>query len=177
MRKVIVLFLFVLYALFVTGPLFAEEPISTPSANAIEYELPYPGILPDSPLYFLKATRDRVISFLIRDQIKRISFNQLQADKRVHAALLLSKKEERKVPLVISTFSKGENYLELAMRDAADAKKQKKDVATEIGKMQTAAKKYKEILLSLDTRLSSEKEAYNILMKRINTLIKEADQL
>jgi len=45
---------------------------STPSAQIInvQYDLPYTGILPDNPLYFLKALRDNIYGMLITDPIK-----------------------------------------------------------------------------------------------------------
>ena len=46
-----------------------------------EYILPYPGILLDHPLYFLKNLRDQVMEFLISDPTKKAEFSLLQSDK------------------------------------------------------------------------------------------------
>ena len=46
----------------------ADSPIPV---QRVDYELPYPGLLPDSPLYFLKISRDRLIEFMIGDPIKK----------------------------------------------------------------------------------------------------------
>src|SRR3989344_6985739 len=52
-----------------------------------EYTLPYPGILPDNLLYPIKVFRDRIVSFLISDPLKKAEFNLLQADKRLQAGV------------------------------------------------------------------------------------------
>lgn len=48
-----------------------ENVISTKSAS-VDYKLTWPGILPDQPLYKLKVLRDKIISKLIFDPIKKI---------------------------------------------------------------------------------------------------------
>ena len=35
------------------------------------YNLPYPGLTPDNPLYFIKAVRDRIIDISTRDTLKK----------------------------------------------------------------------------------------------------------
>ncbi len=61
-----------------------QAPLPTPS----NYALPYPGMLPDHPLFFLKQIRDRVMELLISDPIKKAEFYLLQADKRLSMALM-----------------------------------------------------------------------------------------
>ncbi|MBF8250036.1 MAG: LPXTG-motif cell wall anchor protein, partial [Candidatus Levybacteria bacterium] len=68
----------------------AAAQTATPSSNQeVNYELPYPGLLPDSPLYFLRVTRDKLVSFLISDPLKKAEFDLLQADKRLNAGIYL----------------------------------------------------------------------------------------
>lgn len=78
------------------------------SQQKVIYDLPYPGILPDHPLYFLKIIRDRSTEFLTRDTIKKTQLYLLYSDKRVAMAMALSKKG--KSQLAITSFSKGEKY-------------------------------------------------------------------
>lgn len=78
------------------------------SQQEVIYDLPYPGILPDHPLYFLKIIRDRLTEFLTRDTIKKTQLYLLYSDKRVAMAMALSKKG--KSQLAITSFSKGEKY-------------------------------------------------------------------
>lgn len=74
----------------------------------IEYTLPYTGILPDHPLYPIKATRDRILQFLARDDAKKAKLYLLLSDKRLSMAQQLA--EKGKWQLAISTLNKGEIY-------------------------------------------------------------------
>jgi hypothetical protein len=76
--------------------------------EVLDYELPYPGILPDHPLYKLKLLRDRLLDFLIRDSAKRIEFNLLMADKRLNMGAYLV--EKKNYELAEDTVSKAEKY-------------------------------------------------------------------
>lgn len=64
-------------------------PTPTPEQKRVEYELPYPGILPTHPLYFLKNLRDSIIESLITDPVNKSEFYTLQADKKINMALML----------------------------------------------------------------------------------------
>src|ERR1035437_474186 len=69
---------------------------STPSAQIrdVQYDLPYTGILPDNPLYFLKALRDNILNSLITDPLKKARFDLLMADKRLGGAVDLINKDK-----------------------------------------------------------------------------------
>ena len=128
MKQAVIIFLFSFFVLYLTPVVFAQGttilPLSsvssaTPSPTLIEYTLPYPGLLPDSPLYGLKTLRDRIMLFLIADPIKKAEFDLLQANKRVSAGMFLAKKKQ--YPIAVSTISKGENYFEDALSSAKEA--------------------------------------------------------
>ncbi len=91
-------------------------------AKKIEYVLPYPGILPDHPLYFLKAIRDRSLVFFTRDYIKKAQLYLLFSDKRINMALSLTKKGKWR--LIASTISKGEKYALKMIQLLEESKKQ-----------------------------------------------------
>ena len=74
----------------------------------VVYTLPYPGLLPDHPLYLIKAVRDKLMELLTRDHIKKANLYLLFSDKRVNMAMSLTKKGKNK--LATTTFSKGEKY-------------------------------------------------------------------
>ena len=102
-------------ALFVTTMVIAKEievspsPLATPSASlSIEYFLPYPGLLPDHPLYPIKAIRDKLLSIFISNQVKQVEFNLLMADKRLNMGVFLS--EKGKEALAETTVSKATKY-------------------------------------------------------------------
>ncbi len=76
--------------------------------NKVIYDLPYPGLLQDHPLYFLKAARDKALDIASRDPVKKAELYLLISDKRINAATLLAK--EGKSELSITTASKAEKY-------------------------------------------------------------------
>ena len=90
---------------FVLGA--SDSLVKTPQEK-ISYNLPYPGLLPDSPLYFVKITRDRITDFLTRDNLKKAELYLLYSDKRAAMSLVLARKG--KSQLAIDTFAKGEKY-------------------------------------------------------------------
>jgi hypothetical protein len=61
MRKLFLslLVLVAFLSLAVPSVVAVDEKSTTP----ISYDLPYPGMLPDSPVYFVKVARDRVMRF------------------------------------------------------------------------------------------------------------------
>lgn len=58
-------------------------------ATGVEYNLPYPGILPDHPLYILKLARDNVVSGLIFDAKKKAFYQLFLSDKKFAAGQML----------------------------------------------------------------------------------------
>jgi hypothetical protein len=109
----LIVFLFFTFSSVYLLVVAEEEPKNTPSeikieAKKIDYVLPYPGILPDHPLYFLKAARDRFLDFFTRDNIKKAQLYLLFSDKRINMALYLTKKGRWQ--LAVTTASKGEKY-------------------------------------------------------------------
>jgi len=79
----------------------------------VEYSLPYPGMLPDHPLYILKTVRDKIMEFLISDPIRKIEFYILQSDKYVNAGVLLI--DQQKETLAKSAFSAANAYKKQAV--------------------------------------------------------------
>lgn len=67
-----------------------KVPLPTPISARVEYVLPYPGILPDNPLYFLKNLRDKIIEMLISDPMNKAEFYILQADKKLNMSVMLA---------------------------------------------------------------------------------------
>jgi hypothetical protein len=107
--RYILILLFILLLPIITY-FFIESPqaaLETPQEKVL-YNLPYPGILPDHPLYFIKIVRDNLVDFLTRDNLKKAQLYLLYSDKRVAMALSLAKKGKDQP--AIDTFSKGEKY-------------------------------------------------------------------
>ena len=166
-----------------SSPAFAQEQLEillspTPSpTQAIVYEMPYPGLLPDSPLYFLKTARDNVIGFLINDPFKKATFNLLQADKRFQAGIMLYQKDENKKELAFTTISKGHNYLEDAITKALDAKSHKVEVADLTSKIELSTKKQRQTLKQLQLSHPQAKEDVAHALERVESIEKKIGQL
>lgn len=170
--KKLLLGLFLFLFIF-QSPVFAQE-MSSESAGltptvTIDYTLPYPGILPDNPLYPLKAFRDRIVSMLIADPVKKSLFDLLQADKRLQSAVyLLYTNDTRHLELAKSTISKGENYFEEAVSQLEVARKRGRNVSVEIRQLHLAARKHEEVLTGLKAQVSDkEKESFSSYIQRI----------
>ena len=140
-------FLVALLLTVLTSLSFAQEKVPTPTPTPpkpVEYVLPYPGILPDHPLYFLKMARDRILFWFITDPLRKAEFNLLQADKRLNSGLALLSKEN--YALAESTLSKGGKYLEQVVVEIEKAQKVGKDTDALTSKLSLAALKHQEVL-------------------------------
>ena len=79
----------------------------------VDYNLPFPGkVLPDSPLWSLKALRDRIWLLVTTNPSRKAELKLLFADKRLGSAIVLFDKEKFEEGL--TTLTKAEQYLEEA---------------------------------------------------------------
>ncbi len=122
-----------------------SQQITTTPDNKVVYQLPYPGILPDNPLYFLKATRDKIQDFLTRDNLKKAQLDLLYSDKRLAMSEALEKKG--KTALALSTLSKGEKYFLKIPLLLRQAKEQGTSPSAElIERIKTSNKKHQQVI-------------------------------
>jgi hypothetical protein len=121
------------------------EEATTTAQTTTEYELPYPGLLPDHPLYKIKLARDRILDFLIRDPVKRIEFNLLMADKRLNMGIFLVDRE--KYTLAEDIVSKGEKYFVKAIDEYKKAKDEGRTIPAElVEKLRKAGDKHSVVI-------------------------------
>ena len=85
----VVLVPFVTY--FVLGA--SDTLVKTPQEKVI-YNLPYPGLLPDNPLYITKIMRDKITDFLTRDNLKKAELYLLYSDKKHLCLWFLPQREK-----------------------------------------------------------------------------------
>lgn len=83
------------------------------------YQLPYPGILPNHPLYGVKVLRDQMMEFFTRDSLKKAELDLLFADKRIGMAQSI---REQDWALTETTASKAEKYLLKVQQNLVAAK-------------------------------------------------------
>lgn len=117
------------------------------NVKQVEYALPYPGILPDSPLYFLKVVRDNLLGFFISEPLKKAEYSLLMADKRLTSANALI--DKKNYPLAITTLSKAENYFDKAIQNAAKAKGEGKDASGILNRLLLASQKHQEVIYQM----------------------------
>lgn len=125
-----------------------------PDLIGVDYELSYPGLLPDHPLYFIKAGRDRLVSFFTSNPLKKAEFDLLQADKRVKSAQLLVAKD--KIDLAQSTFSKAENYYEDGINNLVQAKSQGVPVEGQVRNFRLANLKHQQVFYDTIQKLNTK---------------------
>lgn len=166
---------------------YAQETTSTASNSGlvqvttptpIDYQLPYPGMLPDNPLYFLKAIRDAITAFFLSKPLDKAAFDLQQSDKNIQASYLLLTQQQGKAALSLQTFSQGQDDFDQALTQAASAKKQgysTKDLAV---KLSAANQKHEQILEAIaksgqqnDSQvLTTERGRIQIFTKEIKSL-------
>lgn len=120
----LIIVLFVVLAIPAFGYFVMESSgatVVTPSQKVV-YDLPYPGLLSDSPLYFVKITRDRITEFLTRDNLKKAQLYLLYSDKRAAMAVALAQKGKNSQ--AIDALSKAEKYFLKIAPLLKEAKKQ-----------------------------------------------------
>lgn len=157
---------------------YAQEVSSSAVPTPIEYQLPYPGILPGHPFYFLKNMRDGILSFFISNPFKRAEFDLLQADKNFQAAVYLYE-QNKESEVVFETLQKSEDYFADAIVRIQEAKKQGTYVSDFTDKITIANLKHQEMVLGLaksakgddKKRLEVELEKIKKLDDRAKTLI------
>ena len=142
------------YAQTGTIPMPTLSLTPTPAPTIIIYELPYPGILPGSPLYTLKALRDRITEIFTSDPVKKANFYLLQADKRLAAALILSERGEGE--LAETTLSKSQNYLEKSINKMIETKKSRENVGDIFAKLKNSSAKQRQEIEILSKKAKGE---------------------
>lgn len=147
MRLKLLLFLLISFVLLFPSLSLANNitPLPTPEIKEVNYQLPYPGILPDHPLYPLKVFRDKVYDFLLSDPIKKAEFKLLMADKRLAMSYLLLNKG--KTQLSEQTVSKSSKYYEEAALVFFKAEKEGREISFLRQKLIDASLKHEELIV------------------------------
>ena len=149
MKKAII---FSLLALAFALPLPAAAIIASPTP-AIDYQLPYPGILPNSPFYKIKIIRDKVSGFFISNPLKKAEYAISMADVRMSAALVLTEQKNNPA-LAKTTLSKAQNYLEEAIANIKTAKAQGIDTQDLVKRLNQAKHKHQEIIIEIEKKIN-----------------------
>lgn len=162
-KKILLLFIILLFLIIFTSKTYvqAEEINQTSTSGAqlnqlkiVKYDLAFPGMLPDKPLYKLKVLRDRISVALMSDHQRKIDFYLLQTDKGILATAMLV--DYGKIDLAQTTALKAEhNYTILVNEIKQTSKKPDADI---FQKLKIAAAKHQEVLNSIIKKLPAEKQ-------------------
>ncbi len=147
----------------------------SPVPEAVEYQLPYPGILPGSPLYSIKMIRDRIIETLTSDPVKKANFYLLQADKRTASALMPYKKNDDK--MAETTLTKAQKYLEKSLIKAQEAKNSGKDVGDIFARIKDSSAKQKQEIEIISGKSKGIGQSLADDLEKVKNIEKTADQL
>lgn len=173
----VITFFFAIYIPLATA--YAQE-VSSSAASPVssDYQLPYPGMLPDNPLYFLKVFRDNLTSFFINKPLDKANFDLLQSDKDVEASYLLVTQEEGKTALAFQTYSQAQDYFDQAINQAENAKRQGYSTQNLSKNFLLATQKHEQILEAIakqtdqknNDTFKSERNQEKLFMKRVQSL-------
>lgn len=121
------------------------SPTPTPT---VDYTLPYPGMLSDNPLYFLKQFRDWIMNLLIADPLRKVDFYVLQSDKDLNATLFLNAKN--KADLANKALQESSAYMDKAVNSISVLKNQGTAVPGYVTEqLQKSLSKHEELLTGL----------------------------
>jgi len=157
-----------------------EEVEATPSSateteeGKIDYYLPYPGVLPDHPLYFLKMIRDRIELFFTTQPLKRAEKLLHYADKRIGAAQALV--EGNKVRLGMTTATKAEKYLERAINQEEKASGEGIETRSFLEKLAKACLKHEEILLKMKEKTRGEEQVWEQILSYLQQRLERVEE-
>ncbi len=158
------------FFLLFTLALAQETAPYSPTPTPVEYTLPYPGLLPDHPLYFIKHWRDAILSFLISDPIKKIEFQQLLAEKDLNASIYLA--QQHKTDLTVTTLTQGianlkktENYIFAVSASRENKMNNVKD------RFEKLVSKYNQVIGTFALDFGNQKQIeFHAFQSQINTL-------
>jgi hypothetical protein len=143
----------------------------------VEYALPYPGMLPDNPLYFLKQVRDWIMEKIIADPVRKIEFYVLQSDKDINASVFLNAKKESALGLTSMMLASKNMQMAVAMTTTYNTQGQAIPgyVVDQLGK---SLSKHEEVLTDLVTKVSAdEKPRYNAALADVREMEAEVAKL
>ncbi len=145
------------------APMVLSQKVESNKKEDIDYPLPYAGkINPDNTLWYAKVVRDKVWYIFTFNKEKKLELNLIFANKRLKSSVYLF--ENNKPDLGLSTLTKAEKYLELAVPKNADD-------AFYLKKVATASLKHREVIENKILSLSPEDIAPQV--NKINDYSKE----
>lgn len=138
------------------------------NGGKIEYALAYPGILPDSPIYFLKVARDKFMLWAIRDVHQKAFYLILLSDKRLVAGEALISKSNKSSDIGVMAVIEGEQYFSQAVDQAIAVKKAGADTNDLFSKLTVSSAKHTEVINNLLNKISGRDAEQLVKARRDN---------
>lgn len=194
-KKAVIFFLIVLLFAFGVGPRAQAKtppPVSAGSESqsatdggamedetgvVVEYVLPYPGILPDHPLFAIKMLRDWIFERLISDPFRKTEFYILQADKRLSMALAFI--DSSKPEGALAAAADAQEFMEKALTLASSQRAAGQQVPGHIlDRFERSIAKHIEVIGGLTLQGEEQARAsYRAMLDAFKTFAKEAEAL
>ena len=142
------LFLFLFFIVTIPSFYFISSQSITITEKKVVYDLPYPGILPDHPLYFLKSVRDKIMDMTTRSNLKKGELYLHYSDKEINTAVFLNKKGKNK--LAVQTLIEAEDYAAKIPSLFSRAKKQGEGPTAQlVDRVRASNAKHREVIEQL----------------------------
>lgn len=110
----------------------------------VNYYLPYPGMLPDHPLYWVKMVRDKLREYVLFRLERKVEYWAFLADKRIGAGKVLM--EGGKGEKGVVTYRKASGYLKKAVTGVEELVSEGVETGALTNKIEQATLKYIEVL-------------------------------
>lgn len=167
MKKTVAAVFFLIFAfLFFPTKVFVPHAQEvTLNQDKVEYNLPYPGILPDHPLFILKKARDKILELTTRDTMKKVELYLLLSDKYFAMAKALATNGKDKQAMI--TLEQGEIYFTKIPSLIEISRKQGVSPSADlVQRLQLSNEKHKEVAEELLKGLAQgQEETINRVLK------------
>jgi len=160
----------VILFLFLTVQSVSAQEISlavSPTPSPVMYSLPYPGIMPGHPFFFLKTIRDSIWGFLITNSLKKAEFDLLQTDKYIVISQSLFDRKTATTK-VLSSLDLALDYYTNAIVKVSEARKQGIDTKEFVQQLFLANEKHQEIVSGM--KATAKGEDQKLYAARLETL-------
>lgn len=151
---------------------FAQEArpeMPMPSPTSVEYTLPYPGILPDHPLYIFKSFRDWLLFVLITSPERKVEFTLLTADKHLNMSIFLMNKNQK--VLALKTLTRGVDLLSEADKELTNIHTNQPGMVANLRERhKKSLAKHLEIVTGFRPEFQNEVSRIDILLKKLSQM-------
>lgn len=176
-KRILVISLFIFFVFFSTYFIANFTYSKEPEQKKIDYNLPYPGILPDNPLYPIKNLRDGLLIFFSRDKIKKTELYLLLSDKKIYMSSMLVKAEKWKLAIITAQEAE-ELFLKISPLLSSSKKQGISPGEDLIKRLKLSNFKHREIINELLKKATKErKEELKSVLKLNEAILKTLSKL